>query len=64
MRGTKRFERRITVPYFTVGVLKETSGIGTATVTASSGVPFEYLKIKGATKQELSNYALLYFSEH
>lgn len=55
MRETKRFERRITTPYFKVGTLKEAVGKGEVVLESSANVPFEYLVIEGATSQELPN---------
>ncbi len=63
MRGTKRFERRITSRYFKVGELRTVSGDGEVTFDANAGVPFEYLKIKGVTKQPLPNRTEEYFSQ-
>lgn len=61
MRGTKRFERRITTPYFKVGTLKRVRGKGSVILKSYAGVPFEYLKIYGVTEQEPPNLAEQYF---
>ena len=62
MRGTKRFERRITTPYFKVGTLKRVRGKGSVILKSYAGVPFEYLKIYGVTEQEPPNLAEQYFT--
>lgn len=62
MRGTKRFERRITTPYFKVGTLKSVSGGTSVSYDSYSGAPCQYLKIKGATVQSIQNLAQAYSS--
>lgn len=57
MRGTKRFERRITVPYFTVGTLKTVSGGNAVSYNSYAGVPCRHFKIKGITVQSILNLA-------
>ncbi len=60
MRVTKRFERRITTPYFKVGTLKKTLAQTTATITGSAGLPFDNLTLYGSTVQPIPNRAEVY----
>lgn len=62
MRGTKRFERRVTTPYFKVGTLTRKVGEGSITVDDSAGLPFDTLKIQGNTVTEVPNRAEVYLS--
>lgn len=63
MRTTKRFERRINTPYFKIGELKSVVGNGVVSIEASAGIPFDVLKIKGATEQRIPNLIEPYFAD-
>ena len=62
MRATKRFERRITTPYFKVGTLKKVVGEGSVNLSKLAGLPFERLRLCGNMELEIPNRAELYKS--
>ena len=62
MRATKRFERRITTPYFKVGTLKKVEGEGTVTLSNNAPLPLNRLVIRGNTDVTVTNLASEYLS--
>ena len=62
MRATKRFERRITTPYYKIGTLKRVEGEGTVTLSNNAPIVPNNLVIRGNTTVTVTDFAKDYSS--